>query len=82
MSLTAGTAHKTAATSNDDVGAAGVCTADVLIAPTEETGVEPKEGEEKRKYSSHCFALTTSTSILTTTSRTGIEIPMMRMKRG
>ena len=44
--MTAGTAHKTAATSNDDVGAAGVCAADVLIAPTEETDVEAEE--EKR----------------------------------
>ena len=44
--MTTGTAHKTAATSNDDVGAAGVCTADVLIAPTEETDVEAEE--EKR----------------------------------
>ena len=41
--MTAGTAHKTA---NDNVGAAGVCTADVLIAPTEETDVEAEE--EKR----------------------------------
>ena len=41
--MTAGTSHKTAI---DNVGAAGVCTADVLIAPTEETDVEAEE--EKR----------------------------------
>ena len=43
--MTSGTAHKAAATSNDNVGAAEVGTADFLIAPTEETGVEAEEEE-------------------------------------
>ena len=41
--MTSGTAHQAAATSNDNVGAAEVGTADVLIAPREETGVEAEE---------------------------------------